>query len=458
MTLQDYQQPPPGDWRTWVFKAARDTGKTLTGSTQVIEHLRAEGRGARVGIMAPTKDDVIATCAEGATGLITLFGNEFTRYVKTSSGAEAHHYLGGYVRFLSSTDPKRWNGPQWSFRWIDEAPLCNPQSIREGDFGLRLGEHPREIWTMTPRGASRWLRARMAQRSVITTRASIYQNKHASPAAVAALEEMYAGTTLGRAFLMGEDVDVPEGAIWPMLAESRADYLIPMPTEPAPAFTLSGAGGDWGMTVQHLAALIGGSIASDGTVWIRKAWGSPTGSSHAFIKALRGMRDSIGANFCAYDRSQGSLEDWIIDARVDADGEPIGAGMHAVKGDRAVEWRVGLVLSLLEKKKLFFDASCRELVDAYETLASYHRDDDGDIVEEEDDYADALCYLISELTHPAIYPTTLPGATFTERVPLPDVVDPNKFREPFGRREPSTFQPGSRDLGDRSTADYGGRA
>ncbi len=387
--LQDYQRPPAGDWRTWAFKGARDTGKTLAAAVEVIEDLREHGRAARWVVGAPTKDDVILTCAEGPTGLITLFRNEFSRYRLTSSGAEAWHYLGGYVRFLGCEKPARWHGGNWSGRWLDEVPFCNRRSIEEGDFALRLGERPREIWTMTPFGISRWLKGRLEGLDVAVTRASIYDNRHASPRAIADFEARYKGTTLGKAFLEGLDVDMPEGACWPELTERREHFLRPMPA--GLRAVRNGAGVDWGTTQQHLASVVSGSVMEDGTTWIRRGWHSAAGSSKLLIDALKAHRTAIGVSFAAIDRSQWSLADWVDEA-----------GIAAIKGSRAVDWRVSLVKSALEQGRLFFDSEGDGVTELYEFLTQYHRDDESKIVEEEDDDADALCYLFAEFESPGI--------------------------------------------------------
>lgn len=412
--LENHQKPPAGDWDTWIFLGGRGTGKTIAGAKFVRDHLRQYGHRARVGVMAPTVADARDTCAEGETGLITLFRDEFLSYHRTIG--EARHRDGGYVKFTGA-EPDRWNGGNWSLLWIDEAALCDPAAIDQADLALRLGPHPRSLWTTTPKG-SKWLRLRLSSPGVVVTHATTYDNPHLPAKALERFERRFAHTTLGRQELYAELLDIPEGAIWPMLGLNRDKYLRPMPAlyveadmvgslQKAPAkpglkFVRSGAGVDWGTTEQHLATVVSGSVEAQGAIWIRAAWRSASGSSAALIAALQDHKKRIGVSWAAVDRSQWALADWIENSRRDSLGHPIGAGMSALKGDRGVDWRNGLVLSALEQERLFFDANDPGVVEAYEFLTQYHRDSDGKVVEEEDDDADALAYLVAELEHPTV--------------------------------------------------------
>ena len=120
-----HQVPPGGLWDVWLLLGGRGSGKTMAGTHYVLDHLREFGKRARVGIGAPTIADARDVCAEGITGLINLAPHEF-RYNR--SIGEAHHKDGGYVKFLGSEEPARWNGPQWSLLWADELALWNEAS------------------------------------------------------------------------------------------------------------------------------------------------------------------------------------------------------------------------------------------------------------------------------------------------------------------------------------------
>src|SRR5437762_13527191 len=65
------QQPPNGDWRTWLLLAGRGFGKTRSGAEcirdQVIHHRRR-----RIALVAPTAADARDVMVEGESGLLAI--------------------------------------------------------------------------------------------------------------------------------------------------------------------------------------------------------------------------------------------------------------------------------------------------------------------------------------------------------------------------------------------------
>ena len=205
-----HQQPPDGDWRVWILRGGRGSGKTEGGARYVLDHLRRFGARARVGVGAPTIQAAREVCAEGASGLITIAPNEFAW---NRSLMEARHKDGGYVKFQGAEEPARWNGPQWTLLWADELALWRRDSYDQATFGVRLGETPRIIATTTPKSA-RWVRALEEEPGTVVTHGTMYDNPALARSAVEALERRYGGTRLGRQELMGDYVDDVEGALW----------------------------------------------------------------------------------------------------------------------------------------------------------------------------------------------------------------------------------------------------
>ncbi len=223
-TPHPHQVPPDGDWYVWLLLGGRGSGKTEAGSRYVLDHLRAYGPSARVGIGAPTYGDVRDVCAEGVSGLITIAPNEFD-YSRHLS--EARHERGGYVKFIGAIDPTRWNGPQWSLLWFDELALCNQNSWEQALFGLRLGRAPRAIATTTPKNR-RFIKELSESQNTVTVNATTFDNPALSPLVLERLQTRYGGTRLGRQELLAEFVDDVEGAYWNtgMLDSSRVDPSI----------------------------------------------------------------------------------------------------------------------------------------------------------------------------------------------------------------------------------------
>lgn len=138
-----------GRWDFWVILGGRGSGKTRGAVEYVMGHLRDLGPKARVGVGAPTIGLAREVCFEGESGLMTMYGHEFTKYNRNT--LEAWHKDGGYIKGLGAESPTTWNGPQWSLLWSDELALWKEESWDQAQFGLRLGKWPRTIVTTTPK-------------------------------------------------------------------------------------------------------------------------------------------------------------------------------------------------------------------------------------------------------------------------------------------------------------------
>lgn len=236
-----------GAWDFWIILGGRGSGKTRTAVEYVIAHLRELGPKARVGIGAPTIGLSRDVCAEGESGLITIYGHEFTQYNRQNG--EAWHKDGGYVKFLGSESPTTWNGPQWTLLWEDELALWKEESHDAAQMGLRLGEWPRTIVTTTPKqrkfvralveagqkttdeerdGRRLVRRIKLSEESeeeILTITHLIHtdENVHLPKKRQAYWKIKYGGTRLGRQELQAEFLDEVEGALWTMdrIAENR---------------------------------------------------------------------------------------------------------------------------------------------------------------------------------------------------------------------------------------------
>ena len=190
--------------------AGRGSGKTEGGAHYVLEHLERYGSLARVGVGAPTIADARDVCAEGVTGLITLAPSDF--HYNRSLG-EAWHKGGGYVKFLGSEEPGRWRGPQWTLLWADELGEWNEESWDMAQFGLRLGDFPKAIATLTPK-PRHFIKELMKDPTTAVSRATTYDNPALAGRVLERLERKYKGSRLGRQELMAEMVEDVEGALW----------------------------------------------------------------------------------------------------------------------------------------------------------------------------------------------------------------------------------------------------
>ena len=118
----------------------------------------------------------------------------------------------------NATEPDQLRGPQHEAAWCDE--LAKWRYARETwdmlQFGLRLGERPRQVITTTPRPIPliREFLAREGQ-GVAVTRGSTYDNRaNLAPGFFKSIVKRYEGTRLGRQELNAEILDDIPGALW----------------------------------------------------------------------------------------------------------------------------------------------------------------------------------------------------------------------------------------------------
>lgn len=212
---------PSGDpWQTWLILGGRGAGKTRTGA----EWVRAMALGhppftdapvGRIALVAETMHDARAVMVEGVSGLLAIHpARERPRF--ESSRGQLEWPNGAIAQLFSADDPDSLRGPQFGAAWADEIAKW-----RYGEaawdmlqFALRLGTHPRQVATTTPRPLP-LLRRLMADPATVVTRASTRENE-ANLAAnfIASLERRYAGTLLARQELDGEIIEDVAGALW----------------------------------------------------------------------------------------------------------------------------------------------------------------------------------------------------------------------------------------------------
>lgn len=217
------------DWEIFALEGGRGVGKTLTLSNATMEHIHGVGKRARCGLAAPTNTDVRDVVMEGETGLMTLFGHEFTHYARSLGQIEARHKNGAFVRAMGTEKPERWNGPQWSFFGCDEFALCNRVAIMDVFLGLRLGPkngpyRARAVLTFTPKGM-KWVRDYTSRPDTympyyidVSTgqprRPTTFDNPYLPERRVALLKRELEGTRLGMRELLAIEQLGVLGAQW----------------------------------------------------------------------------------------------------------------------------------------------------------------------------------------------------------------------------------------------------
>lgn len=212
MALLDHQLPG-ADWRTFVLLGGRGAGKTFTGAWWM-HHMASSRPGVRIALVGPTLHDVREVMVEGPSGIKAMAGGRDRprweagrRRVVWPGGGEAYAF--------SAEDPDSLRGPQFHQAWADE--FCawrKAETVLETlRLGLRLGDDPRLLVTTTPRPTPA-LRRLLAEAGCVQTRAGTAQNAgHLSPAFLAHVKTLYAGTRLEAQELEGLVVET-EGALF----------------------------------------------------------------------------------------------------------------------------------------------------------------------------------------------------------------------------------------------------
>jgi phage terminase large subunit-like protein len=209
------QMMPDGDWDIWLVLAGRGFGKTRTGAEAVREEV-ALNRSSRIGLVAETAADARDVMV---AELLRIFPKA-ERPVYTQSNRKVEFQNGAVAFTYNATEPDQLRGPQHDFLWHDE--LAKWRYAREtwdqAQFGLRLGRHPRQIITTTPRPIE-LIKAIVAGKEgrVHVTRGKTRDNRaNLAASFIERIENRYAGTRLGRQELEAEILGDLPGALWSM--------------------------------------------------------------------------------------------------------------------------------------------------------------------------------------------------------------------------------------------------
>ena len=209
------QLAPEGDWDIWMILAGRGFGKTRSGSEWVREEVEA-GRANRIALVGETQRDLEKVMIEGDSGLLSVCSDLIENYTKKP--VQIRFSNGALALGFNATEPDQLRGPQFDLAWSDE--LAKWKYARDTwdqlQFGLRLGEHPRQIVTTTPRPIE-LVRAIVAQQEgqAAITRGRMRDNAHnLADSFIKKIETRYGGTRLGRQELEGQILGDMPGALW----------------------------------------------------------------------------------------------------------------------------------------------------------------------------------------------------------------------------------------------------
>ena len=216
----DHQLPPEGDWTTWLLLGGRGAGKTRAGA----EWVRGLALGiapfadkpvSPIALVGETEHDAREVMIEGVSGLMSLHGNA-DRPKWISSRRRLEWPSGVVAQIFSAEDSDSLRGPQFAAAWIDELAKWrhDEASFDMLQFGLRLGERPRQVITTTPRPTALLKRLVADPRTVVTYAGTRANAHHLAPSFLDTIVSRYAGTQLGRQELEGQIIEDRAEALW----------------------------------------------------------------------------------------------------------------------------------------------------------------------------------------------------------------------------------------------------
>ncbi|HTO28117.1 MAG TPA: terminase family protein [Devosia sp.] len=205
------QREPEGDWTTWLFMGGRGCGKTRTGA-EWVRNLAAQEI-SPIALVGETMSEALAIMVRGESGLFRVCQNGER---PTLRGHQLTWPNGVEATLMSASDPDRFRGPQFAAAWCDEvAKWPNAEAAWDMlQFGLRLGDKPRQLATTTPRPTRLIKRLIGDPRTKISRMRTEDNHAHLAPDFLSDVVGRYRGSVLGRQELDGELIEDDPGALW----------------------------------------------------------------------------------------------------------------------------------------------------------------------------------------------------------------------------------------------------
>ena len=215
------QLPPSGDWLTWLVLAGRGFGKTRCGAEWIRAEVDAK-RASSIALIAETQKDLEEVMCFGVSGIMSVFPPHHKPKI-TKKPIRVEFHTGAVAYGYNATEPDQLRGPNFTTGWLDE--MCKFRYARETwdqlQFGLRLGKHPRQIITTTPRPIPILKEILAAPNTVISRGVTSDNKSNLAASFVKSITDKYAGTRLGRQELSAEILDDVPDALWTRSALDR---------------------------------------------------------------------------------------------------------------------------------------------------------------------------------------------------------------------------------------------
>lgn len=168
------QLPPEGDWTTWLLMGGRGSGKTRAGAEWV--RTLARDRVSPIALVGETMTEALSIMVRGESGIIAVHPDDERPILR--GGNRLVWPNGVEASIMTASDPERFRGPQFAAAWCDEAgkwPRAE-EAFDQLQFGLRLGERPRQLVTTTPR-PTKLIKRLLADPQTVTVRITTEENR-----------------------------------------------------------------------------------------------------------------------------------------------------------------------------------------------------------------------------------------------------------------------------------------
>ncbi len=204
---------------TWLLLGGRGAGKTRTGAEWVNGLVRGLSpftglKYKRIALVGETFADLREVMIDGPAGILSISRGDRPRLEVMRRRLVWDN--GAVAQMFSAEEPDSLRGPQFDAAWCDElAKWRNAEETFDMlQLGLRLGTHPRQLITTTPRPLP-LLKRLIADPTVRVGHMRTAENAaNLAPGFVAAVGRRYDGTRLGRQELDGELIEDREDALW----------------------------------------------------------------------------------------------------------------------------------------------------------------------------------------------------------------------------------------------------
>jgi phage terminase large subunit-like protein len=377
------QLAPPGNWTTWLLRAGRGFGKTRVGAEWVRGLVETETSG-RIALVGATASDTRDIMVEGESGIMACSPPWFRP--KFEPAKRRLTWPNGAIAVLYTADePERLRGPQHDAAWADEIMAWRfmQEAYDNLQFGLRLGQHPRQLITSTPKPL-KLLREIEADPNTVVTIGTTYENRdNLAPTFLSKVITKYEGTRLGRQELDAEILDDNPSALWKRadiekgrITKDKMPTMRRIVVSNDPKVSSDPNSNEWGLII--------GGLGEDGHAYVFDDR-SLDKSTHACGEAaVKAYKDFNADRLVAEVNNGGDL---VEDLMRSIDPNVSYRGVHASKGKFS---RAEPVAALYEQGRVHH-------VGTFGALEDQMCDYDPTTAKRSPDRMDALVWLITEL-------------------------------------------------------------